>query len=119
MLFISLLGYKPEGNDLLPFTVVTADRASMEFSYNLLLGYTIYTTLSCENKAGLTSVMSSNGIKISNKRPSNETAQLELISLSATEYNPRDTYQGITNNVRLKWSGFTDDIGIDTYMVIF
>ena len=103
----------------MPFTVVTTDRAAMEFPYNVLLGYTIYTTLSCENKAGLTSVMSSNGVKISNKKPSNETAQLELIALSATEYNPRDTYQGITNNVRLKWSGFTDDIGVDTYMVIF
>jgi hypothetical protein len=62
--------------------------------------------------------MSSNGVKISNKKPSNETAQLELIALSATEYNPRDTYQGITNNIKLKWSGFTDDIGVDTYMVV-
>jgi hypothetical protein len=46
---------------------VYSTSAYMDFPYNVLTGHVIYTTLSCENNAGLTSVLSSNGVKISNQ----------------------------------------------------
>ena len=101
----------------MPFTVVTTTTAFKEFPYSVLQGHTIYTTLKCENKAGLTSVMSSNGVQISNDKPSTATAEVKLLSIPATENTPRDSYQGVTNNIRLRWTGYTDDIGVETYMV--
>lgn len=115
--FIVFLGYKPGGNDLLPFTAVSTTSNFMDFPSDVLQGRTIYTTLNCENNAGLISVMSSNGVKISSKRPSIENVQVELVPLTTTEYNAQTPYQGVTDNIRLKWSGFTDHVGVVTYLV--
>ena len=116
-LHFTFLGYKPGGNDLLPFTTVSTTSKFMDFPLEVLQGRTIYTTLSCENNAGLISVMSSNGVKISNKRPSIENVQVESVPLTTTEYNAQIPYQGVTDNIRLKWSGFTDHVGVETYLV--
>lgn len=111
------LGYQPGGNDLLPYTVVTTATVYKEFPYSVLSGYTIYTTLTCENHAGLSSVMSSDGVKISNQPPSVAAAVVETLPMSITEYYPRDSYQGVTDNIRLKWTGFVDNIGVERYKV--
>ncbi|XP_076085327.1 uncharacterized protein LOC143056126 [Mytilus galloprovincialis] len=113
------IGYQPGGNDLLPYTVVTTTTAYKEFPYSLLTGHTIYTTLTCENHAGLSSVMSSDGVKISDQPPSVAAAVVENLPLSMTEYNPRDSYQGVIDNFRLKWTGFDDNIGVERYEVIY
>lgn len=113
------LGYQPGGNDLLPYTEVTSTTAYKEFPYSVLIGYTIYTTLKCENKAGLSSVMSSNGVKISNLPPTATSAVVQTLPLSLTEYSPRDSYQGVNDRIRLKWTGFDDNIGVERYKVNF
>ncbi|XP_052067298.1 uncharacterized protein LOC127706680 [Mytilus californianus] len=111
------IGYAPGKTDLLVYTEISASPASMEFDYNFLEGYTIYTTLSCENNAGLTYSLSTDGVQISNTPPSISTVEMEVLSLSYTEYNPRDWYLGLTDTLRIKWSGFTDSIGVETYKV--
>ena len=111
-------GYAPGKTDLLVYTDRSASPAAMEFDYSVLEGYTIYTTLSCENNAGLTYSLSTDGVKISNTPPSISTVQMEVLSLSSTEYNPRDWYLGLTDTMRIKWSGFTDSIGVETYKVM-
>ncbi|XP_076113973.1 uncharacterized protein LOC143082259 [Mytilus galloprovincialis] len=111
------IGYAPGKTDLLAYTDRSASPAAMEFDYSVLEGYTIYTTLSCENNAGLTYSLSTDGVKISNTPPSISTVQMEVLSLSSTEYNPRDWYLGLTDTMRIKWSGFTDSIGVETYKV--
>ncbi|CAC5386461.1 unnamed protein product [Mytilus coruscus] len=113
------IGYQPGGNDLQPYTEVTSTTAYKEFPYSVLTGFTIYTTLTCENKAGLSSVMSSNGVKISNLPPTSTSAVVQTLPLSLTEYNPRDSYQGVADNIRLKWTGFDDDIGVERYKVFY
>ncbi|CAC5386468.1 unnamed protein product [Mytilus coruscus] len=113
------IGYQPGGNDLLLYTEVTSTTAYKEFPYSVLIGFTIYTTLKCENKAGLSSVMSSNGVKISYLPPTATTAVVQTLPLSLTEYSPRDSYQGVTENIRLKWTGFDDDIGVERYKVFY
>ena len=118
VLILIFTGYKPGTTDLLEYTVITTTSAYMDFPYNVLTGHVIYTTLSCENNAGLTSVLSSNGVKISNQPPSIDAAEVKVIPLSATEYTPRDMFQGLSDTMRLKWSGFTDKIGVETYKVI-
>ena len=96
---------------------MTTTTAYKDFPYNLLEGRIIYTTLSCENNAGLSFIKSSNGVKVSNTPPSTSTAQIEIVPLSPTEYTLRDGYHGLSDNMRLKWSGFTDTIGIETFDV--
>ena len=89
----------------------------MDFPYSVLEGYTVYTTLTCENNAGLTSMKSSNGVRISNQPPSITAVEVEVLPLSNTEYIPSEKYQGVTDSMRIKWSGFTDSIGVETYQV--
>jgi hypothetical protein len=72
LIFKSFLfsGYQPEMTDLLILTEVIGTTAYKEFDYNILEGHTIYTTISCENNAGLFSILSSNGVRISEHSPS-------------------------------------------------
>ena len=97
---------------------VTANRGYKEFSYNVLTGRIIYTTLNCENKAGLFSTLSSNGVRISNQPPSVLTAEIMMFPVSHTEFTPDRGFQGVNDSLRMKWTGFTDDIGIERYRVI-
>ncbi|CAG2233139.1 unnamed protein product [Mytilus edulis] len=113
------IGYHSGGSDLLPYTEVTSTTAYKVFPYSVLIGYTIYTTLKCENKAGLSSVMSSNGVKISNLPPSATSAVVQTLPLSLKEYSPRDLYLGVNDNIRLKWTGFDDHIGVERYKVFY
>ncbi|CAC5370733.1 unnamed protein product [Mytilus coruscus] len=113
------IGYQPGGNDLLPYTVVTTTAVYKEFPYSVLTGFIIYTTLTCENNAGLSSVMSSDGVKISDQPPSVAAAVVETLPLSMTEYNTRDSYRGVTDNFRLKWTGFDDNIAVERYKVFY
>lgn len=121
LIFKSFLfsGYQPEMTDLLTFTEVIGTTAYKEFDYNILEGHTIYTTISCENNAGLFSILSSNGVRISERPPSIDNAVAEVLSEQATEYNPRSAFQGVKDSLRLKWSGFTDSIGLESCLVIF
>ena len=77
----------------------------------------VHVTLRCRNKAGLQSTLSSNGVKISNLPPQTTSAEVEILPHSTTEYNCRDHYQGDITKLRVKWTGFTDMAGLDSYMV--
>jgi len=77
----------------------------------------VHVTLRCRNKAGLQSTLSSNGVKISNLPPQTTSAEVEILPHSMTEYNCRDHYQGDITKLRVKWTGFTDTAGLDSYMV--
>ncbi|CAG2234222.1 unnamed protein product [Mytilus edulis] len=113
------VGYQPGRIELLPYTVITAMSAYKEFPYSVLIGRTIYTTLTCENNAGLISTKSANGVKISNQPPSTASAVVETMPLSMTEYTPQINNQGVTDNIRLKWTGFADDIGVERFKVFY
>ena len=77
----------------------------------------VHVTLRCRNKAGLQSTLSSNGVQISNLPPQTTSAEVEILPHSMTEYNCRDHYQGDITKLRVKWTGFTDMAGLDSYMV--
>ncbi|CAC5416612.1 unnamed protein product [Mytilus coruscus] len=80
-----------------------------------VIGRTIYTTLTCENNAGLISTLSADWVKISNQPPSIATAVVETMPLSLTECTPQIKHQGVTDNIRLKWTVFADDIGVERF----
>ncbi|VDH94728.1 Hypothetical predicted protein [Mytilus galloprovincialis] len=93
--------------------------AYKEFPYSVLIGRTIYTTLTCENRAGLISTLTADGVKISNQPPSIDSAVVETMPLSMTEYTPQINNQGVIDNIRLKWTGFVDDIGVERFKVFY
>ena len=89
----------------------------MEIDYSDLEGLTVYASVKCQNVMGLTNTTSSDGVKISNKSPSVDSAVVSPFYLSSTIYKAKDGYQSMADTVRLKWEGFTDLIGIDNYLV--
>lgn len=113
------LGYQPQGIELQSFIRVAEhqEKAYQEFDYSLLENRTIFSSIRCHNKAGLSSTKSSNGVKISNRPPSTKHATVEAMPMSVTEYAGRGHYQSVANNLRLMWSGFEDFVGIEQYRV--
>lgn len=118
MLFFTA-GTQPNQVDIQTFenVPVTDYLAFRDFDYSVLQGKTIYSTLRCENNAGLLSSMSSDGVKISHDPPLVTSAVVKSVPVLVTEYKARTNYQSVTDRIRLKWTGFTDHIGIQQYKV--
>ena len=113
------LGYQPYGNEIQTFQKLPYGRKliSKIFPSHQISMQMVHITLKCRNKAGLQSTLSSNGVKISNLPPQTTSAEVEILPHSMTEYNCRDHYQGDITKLRVKWTGFTDMAGLDSYMV--
>ena len=79
---------------------------------------TIYSTVRCTNNAGLVTYAFSDGIKISQNAPNASNVQMSHVTLSQTEYPPSDGFQGVSDSLRLYWSGFDDPVGISSHKVI-
>ncbi|XP_078334035.1 uncharacterized protein LOC111124258 [Crassostrea virginica] len=113
------IGYQPKGIEVQSFEkIVISDRRSFkDFDASVLQGRTVYSTIQCQNKAGLISSSSSDGVTIYDKPPSMATAVIRTLPLSVTEYSALDYYQSVTNNLRLVWSGVEDKIGVQQYKI--
>jgi hypothetical protein len=114
-----ILGYQQYGNEIQAFQKLPLDikLISKIFLTDQISMQMVHVTLRCRNKAGLHSTLSSNGVKISNLPPQTTSAEVEILPHSMTEYNCRDHYQGDITKLRVKWTGFTDMAGLDSYMV--
>ncbi|XP_076113983.1 uncharacterized protein LOC143082268 [Mytilus galloprovincialis] len=115
------VGYQPFGNEIQTFheLVKGESRISKVFHSSQISMQMVHVTLRCRSKAGLMSSKSSNGVKISNLPPNTTTAEVEILPHTLTEYNPRHHYQGDTSYVRVKWTGFEDLTGVDSYLLTF
>ncbi|KAK3103765.1 hypothetical protein FSP39_021725 [Pinctada imbricata] len=113
------IGYQTNGIELQVFTKVPSGSffAYRDLDYSLLRGRVIYTTVRCRNRGGLFSSKSSDGVRITDKPPSVANVVVTSLPQSITEYRAQDNYQGNTTDIRIKWSGFTDDVGIDLYQI--
>ena len=78
---------------------------------------TVYVTLRCHNKAGLHTKKSSDGVTISDSPPFIQNAQVQVLDQPITEYKSKSNFHGNTSTVRLKWMGFEDKLGLDSFLV--
>jgi hypothetical protein len=111
-------GIQPYGNELQPFTK-TLDLKSAYASLDdeTMLMKTIYTTVRCHSKAGLYVSAASDGVTISDNPPSADYAELTLLPTSKTEYSTGEYHQRDPTTIRMKWSGFTDQFDIMSFVV--
>ncbi|XP_053398434.1 uncharacterized protein LOC128556766 [Mercenaria mercenaria] len=77
----------------------------------------VYVTIRCTNGAGLTHTCSSDGVKLVQSPPSVDDVILELLTTSATQYEPRDHYHGNNTEIRFRWTGFKSDDGVQSYLI--
>ncbi|KAJ8299760.1 hypothetical protein KUTeg_023820 [Tegillarca granosa] len=115
------VGYQPYGIEIQNFELIPNPELrfiSKVFNYSLVDTKKIHSTIRCENKAGLQSSQSSDGIVISNRNPSTDFAQLIPMYLSVSQYSARDGFQSAPTSLRLKWAGFTDQTGIEQYKIV-
>ncbi|KAK3101347.1 hypothetical protein FSP39_002877 [Pinctada imbricata] len=113
------IGTQANGLELRGFTRVP-DGSIFEYTdldFSVLRGKMIYVTVKCKNKAGLSSSQSSDGVRVSDEKTLIDKAVITPIPLSVTEYRPQDNFQSNTSNIRLKWSGFSDNIPIELYEI--
>ncbi|XP_076113981.1 uncharacterized protein LOC143082265 [Mytilus galloprovincialis] len=113
------VGYQPYGNEIQTFQPLASGvkRISKVFPSSQVSMQMIHVTLRCKNEAGLQSSKSSNGVKISSLPPNTNSAEVQILPHTLTEYNPRDHYQGDTSSIRVKWTGFEDLTGLDSYLL--
>ncbi|XP_069133969.1 uncharacterized protein [Argopecten irradians] len=112
------IGYQPFGNELQTFQRMSDNTFTghiQDVGYNRVEGMTIYSTIRCQNNAGLQSVKSSDGVRISRLSPAVDNVQFEFVGLSREEFAPVSQYQGDPAQLRLIWSGFTDNVGLESF----
>ncbi|XP_061189002.1 uncharacterized protein LOC133197151 [Saccostrea echinata] len=112
------VGFSPQSVDLKKFTVMTTYSGYIDVNFTDTENNTIYSSVRCTNHAGLTSYAYSDGIKISQNAPNASNVQITHVALSQTVYPPSDGFQGVSDSVRLFWSGFDDTIGISSHRVV-
>ena len=78
---------------------------------------TVYATVRCMNGAGLTHTCSSDGVKLVQTPPSIDDVILELLTTSATQYEPRENYHGNNTEIRFRWTGFKSSDRVESYLV--
>ncbi|XP_063408922.1 uncharacterized protein LOC134692402 [Mytilus trossulus] len=115
------IGFSELGNEVQAFVRISSElsSASKVFDHSLLSSKTVYVTLRCHNKAGLHIKKSSNGVTISDSPPSIQNAQVQILDQPITEYKSKSNFHGNTSTVRLKWMGFEDKLGLDSFLVEF
>ncbi|XP_076075242.1 uncharacterized protein LOC143046127 [Mytilus galloprovincialis] len=114
------IGLQPYGNELQPFTkTVNLKSASATLDESIISQKTVYATVRCHNNAGSYSSSTSDGVTISNIPPSSDHAAITVIPQSLTEYSPGYFHQQDKQSVRIKWSGFTDQFNIMSFVVQF
>lgn len=74
-------------------------------------------TLRCHNNAGLFIKKSSDGVTITDSPPSIQNAFVTFLDQPITEYQSKENVSGNTSSVRLKWMGFEDKSGLDSFFV--
>ncbi|XP_055997828.1 uncharacterized protein LOC125647098 [Ostrea edulis] len=113
------IGYQPKGIEVQIFEKIKiGDRRTFkDFDASILQGKTVYSTIQCENKAGLLASASSDGVTIYDQPPSMASAVVRTLPLSVTEYPALDFYQSVTNNLRIVWSGVEDRTGVQQYKI--
>lgn len=115
---LPLLGFQPYGNELQSFKKSTELKsATVTVDEDIISQKTVYSTVRCQNNAGLFSTATSDGVTISEIPPSSENAVITIIPQSITEYSSGDNYQQDKTSVRMKWSGFVDQFGIMSFVV--
>ncbi|XP_076086914.1 uncharacterized protein LOC143057491 [Mytilus galloprovincialis] len=115
------VGFSEFGNEIQAFVRISTELSSVSkvFDHSLLASRKVYVTLRCHNKAGLHTKKSSDGVTISDSPPSIQSAQVQILDQPITEYSSKQNFHGNTSIVRLKWMGFEDKSGLDSFHVDF
>lgn len=71
----------------------------------------------CHNGMGLSSTIVTDGVRIVTQPPATDTAVVQFLPLSSTQYPVSGRYQSDVTKLRITWSGFKDSAGIDSYQV--
>ncbi|KAK3612504.1 hypothetical protein CHS0354_024474, partial [Potamilus streckersoni] len=109
------IGTKPGETDLHNFTRAEHGiwTVSQELQIYEVKDKTIYMTVRCENGAGLVTSRSSDGVRIVLSAPSANDLEISIMGISKSVYLPRDLFHGDASAVRIRWSGFRNDLGIE------
>ncbi|XP_060577218.1 uncharacterized protein LOC132734491 [Ruditapes philippinarum] len=111
------LGTSAGDTSIEDFVTVKPDQRNASKTFLGLPKERVYVTIRCTNGAGLTHTCSSDGVKLVQKPPSVDNVILELLTTSATQYEPRDHYHGNNTEIRFRWTGFKTDDGVQSYLI--
>ncbi|XP_053401094.1 uncharacterized protein LOC123523194 isoform X2 [Mercenaria mercenaria] len=111
------IGLSPGDSSLQSFTPVNIHLKNASNTFENSPEDTLFITVQCMNGAGLTSTLSSDGVKILQAPPSTESVILELMTTSTTQFLPRGSYHGNSSEIKFRWTGFSANDGVDSFEV--
>ncbi|XP_069132408.1 uncharacterized protein [Argopecten irradians] len=100
------IGTSPTEQDIQPFTSVpvTATSASTEIDINRIEGRMVYSTVQCDNGAGLRTRAVTNGVQVTTRPPVLPHGTIDVTEMSDTEYPTQDGYQSSTRGIKCEWT---------------
>ncbi|KAK3612517.1 hypothetical protein CHS0354_024489 [Potamilus streckersoni] len=114
------IGTAPSKTDIQNFT--KAEHGTWTFAQQFQIddigNKTMFVTVRCENGARLVSSRSSDGVHVFRSLPSADSLEISVMGTSKSVYIPRDYFHADESDVRVRWSGFKDDIGIEMCEVL-
>ncbi|XP_078696223.1 uncharacterized protein LOC144924666 [Branchiostoma floridae x Branchiostoma belcheri] len=110
------LGLSPGSGEVHQFTQQPSlYSATFDLSGQLTHGDTVYSTVRCQNYAGMTSHVTSDGVTIVTAAPNSDHAIVETMAESQSYYPTRASHQSTDDVIHLSWEGFFDVSGIRNY----
>ena len=98
-------GLQPGAQDIMAFTVVSKDATSYTFAAILRLGYRYFATVRCSNKAGLKSLLSSDGIIYDSTPPKGI-------------YLNDGSYQSSLSSIKIEWKFVDPESDVVSYDIL-
>ncbi|XP_078696304.1 uncharacterized protein LOC144924691 isoform X1 [Branchiostoma floridae x Branchiostoma belcheri] len=110
------LGLSPGSGEVHQFTQQPSlYSATFDLSGQLTHGDTVYSTVRCQNYAGKTSHVTSDGVTIVTAAPNSDHAIVETMAESQSYFPTRASHQSTDDVIHLSWEGFFDVSGIRNY----
>ncbi|KAI8487523.1 hypothetical protein Bbelb_347570 [Branchiostoma belcheri] len=110
------LGLSPGSGEIHQFTQQPSlYSATFDLSGQLTHGDTVYSTVRCQNYAGITSHVTSDGVTIVSQPPNSDHAVVETMVEPQSYYPTRASHQSTDDVIHLSWEGFFDSSGIRNY----
>lgn len=92
----------------LPILIITDENAmTSDLSDSMQHGTTVYSTVVCSNKGGLTTSATTDGLTILTQPPRGEEAIVSVASPTFTQYRPQQGYLP-TTAITIYWDGFVE-----------
>ncbi|XP_013409734.1 uncharacterized protein LOC106173226 [Lingula anatina] len=111
------IGRSESTQGILPWQPTTNNSYSGPVSATLTHGEKVHVTIRCSNEVDLVAVANAQPVTVITKPPISENASVLSILRNESPFHAYRSYQSTNSSIRVAWSGFQDNVGIQRYVI--